>query len=102
MKVKRPAATMSQIQDTSDLSHQCSATDPQQTANPHNPLYCTGGTECLSRTPAPQFIYFQREVRSSEDLSRSTFQSSNPIGQYILHKYNAHMRHCPNNTLNKP
>ena len=31
------------------------------------------------------------------ELFRSTSQSSNPIGQYIIHNY---MRRCPNNTLN--
>jgi len=38
------------------------------------------------------------------ELFRSTFQSSNPIGQYnLLYIYTqlyAHMCHCPNNTLN--
>jgi len=38
-------------------------------------------------------------VVAREDLSRSTFQSSNPIGQNITQLY-AHMRRCPNNTLN--
>jgi len=33
----------------------------------------------------------------AHDLSRSTFQSSNPIGPNIIHDY---MRRCPNNTLN--
>ena len=73
---------MSQIQDTSGLSHPCSATDPQQTANPHNPLYCTGGTEYLSRTPAPQFIYFQREVRSSEHVTIS-FNSQGKWSEFM-------------------
>ena len=36
-------------------------------------------------------------TQGSADLYRSTFQSSNPIGQNIIHNY---MRRCPNNTLN--
>ena len=37
-KVKKPAAIGSRNQDTSGLSYQCSATEPQQPDN-HNPLY---------------------------------------------------------------
>ena len=41
-------------------------------------------------------------LQSTVELFRSTFQSSNPIGQYIIiHNYNyAHMCRFPNNTLN--
>ena len=53
-KAKRPAVAGSRTQDTSGLSCQCSATEPQQ-LDDHQPLilymYCKGGTECLSRTP---------------------------------------------------
>ena len=53
--MKKPAVARSRTQDTSGLSRQCSATEPQQLDN-HQPsqssyMYCTGGTECLSSTP---------------------------------------------------
>ena len=54
-KVKRPAVAGIWTQDTFHLSHQCSATEPQQLDN-HQPsqilyMYCKSGTECLSHTP---------------------------------------------------
>ena len=53
---EKPVVAKSQTQDSSGLSRQCSATEhnSQTTINPHNPLYiyCTGGTEYLSSTPA--------------------------------------------------
>ena len=35
----------------------------------------------------PYQYYKWREIRIRFDLSRSIFQSSNPIGQYIIHDY---------------
>ena len=44
---------------------------------------------------------YHHVICTAVDLSRSTFQSSNLIGQYIIHDYmRAHMCRCPNNTLN--
>ena len=37
-EVKMPAATLSQAQDTSGLSRQCSATEPRQ-SDKHQPLF---------------------------------------------------------------
>ena len=54
-KVKKPAVAGSRTQDTSGLSRQCSATEPQQPDNhqPSQSSICTAqsGTECFSRTP---------------------------------------------------
>ena len=46
---KRPAAARSGTQDTSGLSRQCSATEPQPPTLTILYIYCTGGTQCLSR-----------------------------------------------------
>ena len=54
-EIKKPAGTGSRTQDTSGLSHQCSAPEPWQPDNHQLSqilyVYCTGGTDCLSRTP---------------------------------------------------
>ena len=55
-----PAPGVKLTKDTCGLSHQCSATEPQQPDN-HQPftilyMYCTGGTECLSRTPGSHSV----------------------------------------------
>ena len=36
---------------TRGLCSWCTATEPRQLDNPHNPLLCTGGAECLILTP---------------------------------------------------
>ena len=41
----------------------------------------------------------QKTGKAWSDVSRSTYQSSNPIGQYIIQIYMC-MHHYPNNTLN--
>ena len=50
----KPAVAGSWTQDTSGLSRQWSATEPQQpaTTSPNNFMCYTGGTEYFSRTPA--------------------------------------------------
>ena len=67
-KVKWPAVARSQTQDmhlwleppVQDLppSH-----NSRTTTNPHNPpyMYCTGGTECLSRTPGSHSVAMYRQ-----------------------------------------
>ena len=60
IEVKRSTVTGSQTQDTSGLSHQCSATELQQPEQSPAPtilyMYCTGGTECLSYTPGSHSV----------------------------------------------
>ena len=92
--MKRPAAAGSRIQDTSGLSCQCSATEPRQPDNHQPSKSCTGGAECLSRTPGShsvcaslftflyfrlitsKFFYFRREARCSEQVPHGSYQHS--------------------------
>ena len=61
IEVKKPAVAGSQTQDTPGLSHQCSATEPQQPDNHQPPqssicIACTSDTECLSHTPGSHSV----------------------------------------------
>ena len=58
-KIEESEKAGSRTQDTSGLSHQCSATELRQPDNHHLTIlymYCTGGTECLSRTPGSHSV----------------------------------------------
>ena len=60
--------------------------DSWTTTNSHKSsiaMYCTGGTECLSRTPGSHSAYFQRQARCSED-------NVLPLPYYKLHLHQSY------------
>ena len=74
--MKRSTVAWSPTQDTSGLSRQCSATEPQQPDN-HQPSpssICTASLYTF-RLMASKFIYFQHETRCSEHYTRHVHQS---------------------------
>ena len=91
-KAKRQAAAGSQTQNTTGLSRQHSATEPQQPDNPYNPLYMvlTASVTYLAAKPgcrlfhfhyfclikSSKFIYFQHEARCSEQVISKSLKTN--------------------------